>query len=175
MIFRAESNEDKWRLVLWLAGRLKEQPTDLVGQMPFEVAAVVKGGAIRGVVLYINYRGASIEMSCAGETGWLTRKALKAFFAYPFVQLKCRRVTGIVHRKNKRARDLNERLGFRLEGVCKHGFETGDAIIYGMTRAECRWIMERASTNGASQRPASRKDSRRTLPQVDSTAHQQQI
>lgn len=110
--------------------------------MPFEVAAVVNGGAVRGVVLYINYRGASIEMSCAGEVGWLTRRALAAFFSYPFVQLKCRRVTGIVHRKNKRARDLNERLGFRLEGVCKHGFETGDAIIYGMTRAECRWIKD---------------------------------
>lgn len=153
MIFRAETNEDKARLVFWLADKLRETPADLVGQMPFEIAAVVKGGAIRGVVLYINYRGASIEMACGGETGWLTRKALKAFFAYPFVQLKCRRVTGIVHRKNKRARDLNERLGFRLEGVCKHGFETGDAIIYGMTRAECRWIERDHEKGTKSSRP----------------------
>ncbi len=126
--------------------------------MPFEVWAVVKGAAIRGVVLYTNYRGASIEMSCAGEPGWLTRKSLRVFFDYPFVQLKCRRVTGIVHRKNKRSRDMCERLRYRLEGVCKHGFETGDAIIYGMTRAECIWIeqdhgrkklSQNTNTNGA--------------------------
>jgi RimJ/RimL family protein N-acetyltransferase len=152
LIFRAEAWGDKVRLVTWLAERLKEKPDDLVGAMPFEVWAVVKNAAIQGVVLYINYRGASIEMSCAGEPGWLTRKSLRAFFHFPFVQLKCRRVTGIVHRKNKRARDVNERMGFRLEGVCKHGFENGDAMVYGMTRAECRWI-EQANGQKSSQSP----------------------
>jgi hypothetical protein len=102
-------------------------------------------------------------MSCAGDPGWLTRKSLRAFFHFPFVQLKCRRVTGIVHRKNKRARDVNERMGFRLEGVCKHGFETGDAIIYGMTRAECRWIEQ---ANG--QKSCKNADTYRARPHEDS-------
>jgi RimJ/RimL family protein N-acetyltransferase len=140
LIFRAEAWGDKVRLVTWLAERMEQRPDDLVGHMPFEVLAVVKNAAIQGVVLYINYRGASIEMSCAGDTGWLTRGAVKAFLSYPFVQLKCRRVTSIVHRKNKKSRDLAERLGFRLEGVCKHWFDTGDGIVYGLTRAECKWI-----------------------------------
>ena len=109
--------------------------------MPFEVAAAVNGqGVILGAVLYTNFRRCSIEMTSAGAPGWLTRGNLRGFFSYPFEQLGCRRVTGIVHRKNKHARQINERLGFKLEGICRHGFPDGDACVYGMIRKDCRWI-----------------------------------
>jgi len=108
--------------------------------MPYEVFAAIGNDKIKGAVLYINYRGPSIEMACAGEPGWLTKSHIAQFFAYPFLVLKCRRITSIVHRKNKVARSMNERLGFKLEGVCKHGFDDGDACIYGMVRAHCKWI-----------------------------------
>lgn len=143
MIFAARSDADRAFLVTYIAGKLKMTPHDLVGAMPFEVmAAVQPPKGVIGAVLYINFRGPSIEMTCAGEPGWLTRSNLRAFFAYPFEQLKVRRVTGIVQRKNKHARQINERLGFKLEGVCKHGFDDGDACVYGLTKQDCRWIRE---------------------------------
>lgn len=140
MILRAATPEDQSVLVSYIAGRLRVSAFDLVGQMPFEAAASIVRNQLMGAVLYTNYRGPSIEMTCAGEPGWLTRTHLREFFAYPFLQLGCRRVTGIVHRKNKHARKINERLGFKLEGVCRHGFENGDACVYGLTREDCKWI-----------------------------------
>lgn len=141
MIVRPDTPEDRAFVISYIAGRIRTTPEALVGQMPFEVlAAVGSDGRLVGGVLYINFRGPSIEMTSAGEPGWLTKGNLRSFFGYPFNQLGVRRVTGIVHRKNKHARDINERLGFKLEGVCRHGFKDGDAMIYGMLKQECRWI-----------------------------------
>jgi RimJ/RimL family protein N-acetyltransferase len=140
MIVPARSKEDRAYLVSYIAEKLNITERDLVGDMPFEIIGAVRFGRVIGAVLYINYRGPSIEMTCAGEPGWLTREHLKAFFSYPFEQLGVRRVTGIVHRKNKHARDINERLGFKLEGVCRHGFDDGDACVYGLLKRDCKWI-----------------------------------
>jgi L-amino acid N-acyltransferase YncA len=141
VIIRPETDADRRTVIAMIASRVKTTPDDLVGQIPFEVlAAVSQQGQLLGAVLYINYRAGSIEMTQAGVPGWLSRAHLRDLFDYPFNQLGCRRVTGIVHRKNKHARDINERLGFKLEGVVRHGFNNGDAMIYGLLRNECRWI-----------------------------------
>jgi hypothetical protein len=141
VIIRPDAPDERAYVVSFIASRIRTTPEALVGAMPFEVlAAVGRDGTLKGAVLYTNFRGPSIEMTCAGTPGWLTRPHLREFFGYPFNQLGVRRVTGIVHRKNKHARNINERLGFKLEGVCRHGFKDGDACVYGMTRADCRWI-----------------------------------
>jgi RimJ/RimL family protein N-acetyltransferase len=141
VIVRPDTPEDRAFVVSYIAGKIRTTPEALVGQMPFEVlAAVGSDGSLLGAVLYTNFRDQSIEMTSAGTPGWLTRTHLREFFGYPFNQLGVRRVTGIVHRKNKHARNINERLGFKLEGVCRHGFKDGDAMIYGMLKQECRWI-----------------------------------
>lgn len=114
----------------------------------FEAIGVVRDGRIIGGVVYTEYREVSvgehdIRMHCAGMPGWLTKATLRAFFSYPFTQLKCVRVTGTVAKANKAARSLNERLGFRNEGCVRNGFGRGrDMIMYGMLRQECRWIEE---------------------------------
>ncbi len=127
--------------VAYIAERLCETPEDLIGTMPFEVLTAVGADAkVKGAVLYGNYRNVSIEMTCAGEPGWLTRGNLRVFFGYPFDQLKCRRVTAIVHSANAASQSMCERLGFKREGLCEHGFADGDAVIYGMIKSNCRWI-----------------------------------
>jgi hypothetical protein len=142
MIIRPDSPDDRAFVLAFIAKKNRSTPNDLIGDMPYEILAATNAERTKllGAVLYINYRGPSIEMTSAGEPGWLTRTHLKAFFDYPFNQLGVRRVTGIVHRKNRHARKINERLGFKLEGVCRHGFKDGDACIYGLIRNDCRWI-----------------------------------
>jgi RimJ/RimL family protein N-acetyltransferase len=109
--------------------------------MPFEVlAAVSDSGQLLGGVIFISYRRTDIETLWAGEPGWLTRGNLRSIFTYPFEQLGVRRVTGIIHRKNKQARKIAEKIGFKLEGVCRQAFNNGDAIVYGIIKQECRWI-----------------------------------
>ncbi len=112
----------------------------------YEAIGVLKDGELIGGVIYTNYHELApgqhdIMMHCAGEPGWLTRSTLRTFFEYPFVQLRCIRITATVAKANKRARDLNQRLGFKIEGCIKDGYGLGkDGLLLGMRKADCKWI-----------------------------------
>lgn len=112
------------------------------------IGVLRKDGALMGGVIYSNFRelpfgGHSIEMDCAGEPGWLTKATLKVFFRYPFNQLGVVRITTMVAKANKRARTLNERLGFKQEGCIRNGMGGGkDMIVFGMLRSDCRFLGE---------------------------------
>lgn len=95
-------------------------------------------------VLYDGYkRGISINMHVAGTGHWLSRTALDVFFSYPFIDLGVRRVNGFVAKKNKKARTLNEKLGFVREGCLRQAAYNGDGlIVYGMLRKDCRWLKD---------------------------------
>lgn len=100
------------------------------------------GALIAGTVFNM-YTGPSICMHVASEPGklWLTRDFLFRCFAYPFLQLKCHRVTGLVRVDNLAAQKLDEHLGFVREGVLRRAASDGtDMIVYGMLRDECRWL-----------------------------------
>lgn len=110
------------------------------------IGVISKNGDIIGGVLYHNFHELApgqhdIMMSAAGHSGWLTKGNLRVFFQYPFQALSCVRITTIAAKSNKRARDLNERLGFKIEGVLRDGRGIGrDSIAYSMLKRECKWI-----------------------------------
>jgi RimJ/RimL family protein N-acetyltransferase len=99
------------------------------------------GGLIAGVV-YEGYNGANIQMHVAAHPGcrWLNRQFLHFAFWYPFVQLDCARVTGLVPDDNAEARVFDEHLGFVLEARLKEAHPTGDLLVYRMFRRDCRWL-----------------------------------
>ena len=88
------------------------------------------------------YTGNGIMMNVAGGyKGWINRAFLRAAFAYPFKQLGCTRVSGLVRADNYAAQQFDERLGFKREGLVRRGDDDGtDLIMYGMLREECKWI-----------------------------------
>lgn len=100
----------------------------------------VRGGRLVGGVIYDNYRDGWIEMSCAGEPGWLSKGRLAVIFAYPFLQLGCRGVFALVRRRNAKSRKLVEGLGWRRPYGVPEGFKDDDMVIYTMLRRECRWL-----------------------------------
>lgn len=72
---------------------------------------------------------------------WASKYTLKHLFAFPFIHLGVRRMTGIIGANNQRSIDLTERLGFKLEGRARKAMDDGeDALIYGMLKEECPWI-----------------------------------
>ena len=74
---------------------------------------------------------------------WATRAVLRHLFRLAFVERGLVRLTCRIERRNRHARLLVERLGFRLEGVMRMAFDgVNDACIYGMTRDGCRWLKE---------------------------------
>lgn len=104
---------------------------------------LVRDGAIVGGIVWNNWQpGVDIEISTAITTAWWARpRTVQRIFHYPFVHLGLPRITSRVARKHKSARTLNERLGFRLEGVKRRGLDgRQDQILYGMLRDECRFL-----------------------------------
>jgi RimJ/RimL family protein N-acetyltransferase len=102
-----------------------------------------KDGQLIAGVLYDDYNGSNVWMHVAAEPGarWMTREYLHQCFAYPFVQLGCKRITGWVEASNEQARRFDEHLGFEQEAVLKHAAKDGgDVIIYVMFRENCRFI-----------------------------------
>lgn len=101
-----------------------------------------KDGETIGAVVFEDFNGTNVFMHVAGKPGkkWVTKEFLYWTFAYPFEQLKCRRVTGTVNADNLEARKFNEHLGFKLECTLKEAGPKGqDVLVYVMFRDDCRY------------------------------------
>lgn len=135
---------EKHRVAKWVCDRIRDM--DSPPEKDFEALGVVKDGRLIGGVIYNCYWEIApgqhdIRVVIAGEPGWLTKASLRALFSYPFMQLNCVRMTALIARANKKSLDLNQRLGFKIEGCIRDGFGQGkDALVTGLLKAECRWI-----------------------------------
>ena len=81
-----------------------------------------------------------MHIASDGSRNWLSRDFLAAMFAYPFVQLRLHRVTGLIAASNADSLRFARHIGFRDEGVMREGAPDGDMMVLGMLRRECRWI-----------------------------------
>jgi RimJ/RimL family protein N-acetyltransferase len=127
------------RCVDWFAARVPD--TDF-GKETVGVG-LEQDGELIAVVLFDMYTGPSINMHVAAVPGkrWMTKEYLWRCFAYPFLQLKCNRITGLVREDNLVAQRFDEHLGFKREGLIRQGATDGtNMILYGMLRDECRFL-----------------------------------
>lgn len=115
----------------WVAGR-----GTTIGLWDCEAEELIAG------TLFEDYNTAHVLMHVAAIPGrkWLCRQFLWACFDYPFNQLGCSRVTGIVPSCNLEARRFDEHLGFKLEATLKDAHPEGDLLVYAMWREDCRWL-----------------------------------
>ena len=105
-----------------------------------------KDGRLIAGVIYDDYNGSNIWMHVAAEPGkqWLNREYLRACFAYPFIQLGVKRISGWVEASNTDARRFDEHLGFKQEAVLTGAArDGGDVIIYRMFKEECKYVHKR--------------------------------
>lgn len=106
-----------------------------------------RDGEIVAVVVYDGFTNVDCNMHIAsdGSKRWLTRELLVRAFAYPFIQLGMRRVTGLVPADNEEALKFDLHLGFQLEGRCQEATPDGrDVIVLGMLKRNCRYIPKEA-------------------------------
>ena len=103
-----------------------------------------RGGAIIAVAAWDTFSPGTCCMHIAsdGSGPWLTREFLGAMFAYPFVQLRLRRVTGLIAASNRASLRFARHIGFHDEGLMREEAPDGDMVVLGMLRRECRWIAE---------------------------------
>lgn len=130
-------------VALWMLPHLGD-----VVELPggYEAIGVARGGRLVGGCLYSNYvpchgGGGNIQIWAVGETGWVSRRVIRVMLGYPFDQLQCHRITALAKKSNRASRALLEGLGFVVEGKIRRGFDMrNDMMVYGLLRAECRWI-----------------------------------
>lgn len=89
--------------------------------------------------------GGSCQIHMAGfNPRWITRPLLYLAFDYPFNQLGVQKLFGLVPERNHKARNINLKLGFRIEylaeGVFNHKDDVNGMYLMSMTRDECRWL-----------------------------------
>jgi RimJ/RimL family protein N-acetyltransferase len=99
-------------------------------------------GHVLGAFVFHEYRSAyrSIQMSFAGEAGWLSRGFLRFVWRYPFEQMQVRRVYGCIAATNAKARETARRIGGTEEAVLRLGFGDDDLVIYRVLKEECKWL-----------------------------------
>lgn len=79
----------------------------------------------------------SVELTIIAENPlWAAPSIVKELMRYPFDALQCQRISVNTARKNKRARQLCERMGFKLEGVIRNGYGKQDMMVYGLLKSE---------------------------------------
>ena len=127
------------RVLKWVGDRTDE---DDFGPGSIAIGLEEDNELIAGVAFNM-YTKASICMHVAAMPGkrWMTKDFLWRSFAYPFIQLGCNRVTGLVREDNFVAQKFDEHLGFKREGLLRRACTDGqNMILYGMLREECRWL-----------------------------------
>jgi len=145
MITIATSAAERMTLLAYMASKIGITPHQLVGALPFDIAAVHRQGKPIGAVLYQNKRRHSVEMAWAGEPGWLTPGDVRRMFYYPFNQLNVLTVMGTIREDNIASRALAEDLGGELIGIVPHTYGEGqNGALYCMTRDRCRWLRPNA-------------------------------
>ena len=126
------------KVIPWVGKRVDEEDFGSAVGIGLE-----ENGELSAGVVFNMFQGHSIWMHVAAEPGkrWLNRDFLFRCFAYPFIQLNCHRVTGLVRIDNLAAQKFDEHLGFKKEGIIRKGADDGtDLILYGMLKEECRWL-----------------------------------
>jgi RimJ/RimL family protein N-acetyltransferase len=105
--------------------------------------AGIEGAEIRFVLVYHNFteRDCQLTIATDGSRRWATRRTLHAIFATPFDIWKLARLTFLCDQRNLGAIDLVQRLGASQEGTLRRYFaDDADGYLFGMQRANCRWI-----------------------------------
>jgi RimJ/RimL family protein N-acetyltransferase len=110
---------------------------------------LLKGDKIVAGAVYSDYRQAygdiTFSFASDGSKHWANRKAIAAWYYYPFMTLGCRRLTAHVKKGNKKAiHALTNHLNFRYEGCIRELFPDGKgAIIFGLLRRDIpAWLYD---------------------------------
>lgn len=115
---------------------------------PSRALGVLHEGNLVAGVVYNNYQETNdgkpllVEMTIYSiDKRWCSRHNLRNIFAYPFSQLRLRRVQAICSAQNEGVIMFLKRIGFTHEGTHPSAYMDGsDALSFGMLKQNCRWI-----------------------------------
>lgn len=128
----------------YISANFPELTTGALYRPHMAVGFIDKTGTMRGALALrlLNSFDGSLSIAIDDWRFFPSKDILRELFTKVFVGPRpLVRLTCVIARGNRRARRLVEHLGFKLEGVKRHGFDGRQhGCIYGMTADECPWI-----------------------------------
>lgn len=98
-------------------------------------------GWIRGGAVYTGYTVSAIWVHFAGvDEKWITHDMLWIAFDYPFRQLGCTYLYGMVDESKQNVVDIDLKFGFEITARLPGLFASGDGLVLSMHRDKCRWL-----------------------------------
>ena len=131
---------DDERVAQWVKERI---PYVINGFGPCVTIGVAREDKLIAGIVYHEWKPAyrSMQVSIAGDGHWCSKRVMRAFYAYPFLQMDAVRITAMVAANNKRSGDFVLRLGFQFEGNIRLGCGEKDCLIFGQLKSEAtQWI-----------------------------------
>lgn len=116
---------------------------NLLASEKMNAIGLKRNGEMVAGVLYERWTPHSVWVHIAAVPGkrWMSRDYLYYCFAYPFLQVGVKKILGFVEASNMDSRRLNEHFGYVQEAAIKGcAMDGGDAIIYSMTKEQCRFL-----------------------------------
>lgn len=114
---------------------------------PCTAIGIRNNNLLTGIVVFNNQHKNNVDIPLSIEASvilldkhGLTKYVISELLRYTFIDLKVKTLFVRVARKNKRHRNLTERLGFRFVGILRDAYPSGgDAALYDMQARECIW------------------------------------
>lgn len=108
---------------------------------PCEAFGVVnKDGLLVGAIIWNDFDARNVEMTVVGPFAW-TKSVVRETFTYAFNELGCLRISVTIPEKNLGNCEKALRWGWIPEGRKRDYYAVNEhAIIFGMTRDECRFL-----------------------------------
>lgn len=105
--------------------------------------AHASGFTLRGVAVYELFSEVDcmVHVVSDGSAKWVTREFCVRAMAFPFIQLRQRRITSMVSERNQPSLQFTRGFGWTEEGrMRKAGPQGEDVILFGMLAEECKWL-----------------------------------
>lgn len=107
----------------------------------FKVIGVFDEETLLGAVVYDGFTARDCNLHlCIHDRRCVTRRVIRAVFAYPFTQLRLDRVSAQVWEDNAPSLELVQRLGFVFEGAKL--LPDTKQLLFGLQRHSCHWLKE---------------------------------
>ncbi len=138
-------------LLLGRDDEIKQWASEKLGNINFDLSVaigIVDDNNLIAAVVYHDYKVSPygepilIEMSIVSiSTKWCSRSILQQIFAYPFNQLRVKRVQATCSENNVSVRKFLSRLGFQFEGIGREAWHLGgNCASYSLLKNECKWL-----------------------------------
>jgi len=124
---------------------MKYASTTFVPEKDWSVARYDSKDCLLGGIIVNAYTGigGSCELHvCSFRSNWASKTLLYHGFHYPFVELKVRKIIGLVPESNWRAYRLDTHLGFKEEAYITDvfPFEPSGYYVLSMYKEDCKWL-----------------------------------